>query len=322
VIRVLLLLTALAGFASDAVAQDKLEPSDPIASIDGEPILLGELNLILVDRLRIRDLDKAPLDVQRAAAMILVRQHLALRTLRRQGGDALDAMINRQIETFATDAKRRGSSLEKYARQRKADQASVRADMMWRFAWAQYLKSRLNDQTLRSYYARHRDKYAGGRWEVSQIFVKMDSRDETSVGVAESRMNEIVAELRGASSLEPAFAAAAREHSDAGSSPDGGKIGWVEGDGDLPSIVMKAVRAAKIGELSGPIRSPLGLHLILVHQFDRKEVPFEQLTDLAQLRRDAADALFNLLLREQQDAKILWYIGELKPPANVSVIPK
>ncbi len=321
-IRFLLSLTAVAGLSLGSVAQDKLEPSDPIASIDGEPIYLGELNLILVDRLRIGNPDQAPPEVQRAAAMILVRQHLALRSLRRQGGDALDAMIKRQIEAFATDAKRRGSSLEKYARQRKANEASLRADMTWRFAWAQYLKSRLTDQTLQSFYARHRDKYAGGRWDVSQIFVKMDPKDETSVGIAESRMNEIVAELRAATSLEPAFAAAAREHSDAGSSPDGGKIGWVEGNGDLPSIVMKGVRAAKIGAVTGPIRSPLGLHLILVHQFERKDVPFEQLTDHAPLRRDAADALFNILLRAQKDAKVSWYISEFKPPANVSVIPQ
>ncbi len=165
------------------------------------------------------------------------------------------------------------------------------------------MKSRLTDKVLQSFYARNRDKYAGGRWEVSQIFLKMDPKDDTSVGIAELRMNDIVSELRDASSIETAFAAAAREHSDAGTSNDGGKIGWVEGNGDLPSAVMKSVREAKIGKVTGPIRSPLGLHLILVHQFQRKDVAFEELTDHALLRRDAADALFEILLKAAKRRK-------------------
>ena len=135
-------------------------------------------------------------------------------------------------------------------------------------------------------------------------------------------MTSIVAELREASSIEAAFATAAREHSDGGSADEGGKIGWVEGNGDLPSTVMKSVREAKIGEVTPPIRSPLGLHLILVHQFQRNDVAFEDLTDHAQLRRDAADALFEILLKGQKDAKISWYVDALKPPTNVAVIPQ
>ncbi len=320
-IRILFVCLSVVFLSLNAHSEDKFGPDDPIASINGEPIFLGELNLILVERLKIRDLDNATLDVQRATALMLVRQHLALRTLREQGGASLESIIDRQIEAFASDAKRRGSSLEDYAKKRKSNERSLRADLTWRIAWAQYLKSRLNDRVLKSYYTRHRDKYAGGKWEVSQIFLKMDPKDANSVGIAENRMDNIVSELRDASSLESAFAAAAKENSDAGSSTDGGKVGWVEGSGDLPAVVMKAVREAKIGQLAGPVRSPLGLHLILVHQFKQNDVPFEELTDLAQLRRDAADALFEFLLAAQKDAKISWYIKALQPP-GIAIIPQ
>ena len=302
--------------------EEKFGPDDPFASIDGEPIFLGELNLILVDRLRIRDLDRATMDVQRATALMLVRQHLALRTLRKQGGATLDSMIERQIESFASDTKRRGSSLEEYAKKRKSNARSLRADLSWRFAWAQYLKSRLNSKVLKSFYQRNSDKYAGGKWEASQIFFKIDPKDANSIGIAENRMQNVVANLRNASSLETAFAAAARDESDAGSAQSGGKLGWVEGNGDLPEIVMKTIREAEAGKLAGPVRSPLGLHLILVHQFKRNDIPFEQLDDHAQLRRDAADALFALLLKQQSSAKISWYITEFKPPDSVAIIPQ
>lgn len=35
-----------------------LEPGDPIASIDGKPVFFGELNLVLTERLKARDLQR------------------------------------------------------------------------------------------------------------------------------------------------------------------------------------------------------------------------------------------------------------------------
>lgn len=321
-IRYLLLCSVLLVPLADLFAEEKFGPDDPFASINGEPVFLGELNLILVERLKIKDLDRVPMNVQQATALILVRQHLALRSLKKQGGASLDAMLGRQISAFADDAKRRGTSLEDYARKRQSNERSLRADLTWRFAWAQYLKSRLNDKVLKSFYDRNREKYGAGAWEVSQIFLKFDRKDDTSIGVAESRINNIAAQLRDATSLDSAFAEAASDHSDGGTAADGGKLGWVEGNGDLPKVVMNAVRQAKAGELAGPVKSPLGFHLILVQQFKQKDIPFEELSDHAQLRRDAADALFQMLLKEQKDAKVAWYIGGLKPPGNQPIIPQ
>lgn len=321
-IRFLTLCSVLFVPLANLSAEEKFGPDDPFASIDGEPVFLGELNLILVERLKMKNLDRVPMNVQRATALILVRQHLALRSLKKQGGASLDAMLGRQINAFADDAKRRGTSLEDYARKRQSNERSLRADLTWRFAWAQYLKSRLNDKVLKSFYDRNREKYGAGQWDVSQIFLKFDRKDDTSIGVAENRINNIAAQLRDATSLDLAFAEAASDHSDGGTAADGGKLGWVEGNGDLPKVVMNAVRQSKAGELAGPVKSPLGFHLILVHQFKQKDIPFAELSDHAQLRRDAADALFQMLLKEQKDAKIAWYIGGLKPPGNQPIIPQ
>ena len=149
-----------------ACADEKWSPSDPIAAIDGEPIFLGELNLILTERLKARDLDRVGIQVQQATAALLVRRHLALASLKQEGGDALQAIVDRQIESFASEAKRRGSSLEQHARARLADQKSLEADIAWRASWGQYLKSRLNETNLRRFFERERATYAGGRWEV------------------------------------------------------------------------------------------------------------------------------------------------------------
>ncbi len=316
------LLAWCGGTGIRATADDKLEPGDPIAAIDGDPIYLGELNLILTERLKARDLDKLGIQVQQATATLLVRRHLALKSLREQGGEMLEAMIRRQLEMYAAEVKRRGSSMEEQAKSKMADENSLAADIAWRTAWSQYLKSRLNDANLRSFFDQHPDRYAGTRWEVSQIFIKVDPRSAASVKATEASLSELADELRASGAVDEAFADAARQHSESGSAAQGGMVGWVENDGDLPASVMAAVRTTAVGQVSAPVRSPLGMHLLLVHQTEPGKLSFDDLTDVAQLRRDATDALFDALVARQRGAKVTWFVAALKPPPSVALFPE
>ena len=315
-------LTILCLMSGVVFGDDDLEPGDPIAAIDGDPIYLGELNLVLTERLNVRDLDRVGVEVQQATAALLVRRHLAMKSLEMQGGAALSSMLDRQVEAYAADLRRRGSSLEQQARARKANEKSLIADMRWRNAWAQYLKSRLSDANLRRFFEQRRNHYAGTRWEVSQIFVKADMRDTTSVAAAEANVAELAEQIRENPSPDEAFSDAAIQYSESPTAADGGKVGWVQNDGDLPGSVMQAIRNTKPGAIAGPVRSPLGLHLVFVHQQEAGKLGFDGLTDQAQLRRDAANALFDALIMQQADAKISWFVAALKPPATVPIIPE
>jgi hypothetical protein len=155
-----LLMILLSGDAQ-ALAEDQLEPGDPIAAIDGEPVYLGELNLILTERFRLQDLEAIPIEVQRATALLLVRRHLALKTLEAQGGDALRSLIGKRIEAFAAEAKRRGSSVEQQAKARASDEKSLNADLAWRVVWGEYLKSKMTEQNLRRFFDKHPQTYGG-----------------------------------------------------------------------------------------------------------------------------------------------------------------
>ncbi len=305
-----------------ARAEETYHIDDPFASIDGQPIFLGELNLVLVDRLKLRDVGKANPPLRQAIAATLVRQHLAMRSLRNQGKKQLQQLINQHIASFEKELKRRGSSLQQYAKQRSSNEPSLRNSLSWQVAWRGYLKSRLTEANLKTYFSRNREKYAGGRWDVSQIFLKVDLSDQNAVSAISERLAKLMDEVKQSDSPTSAFAAAARSHSQGGSADEGGHVGWVQKDGDLPSVVMAAVRSTSPGKTSDVIRSPLGLHVVFVHQHETSDQSYEQLADHAQLRRDAADALFAQLVAKQKDAKVSWYIADLKPPANVSLIPQ
>ena len=121
-------------------------------------------------------------------------------------------------------------------------------------------------------------------------------------------MKELADELSASDSPANAFAEAAEQHSESASATDGGRVGWVSGEGDLPPEVIEAVRQTAVCKVSDPVQSKLGLHLILVHAIEAGTQTFNTLTDQAALRRDAADALFNALVDSQSSAKVKWFV--------------
>jgi parvulin-like peptidyl-prolyl isomerase len=127
-------------------------------------------------------------------------------------------------------------------------------------------------------------------------------------------MQKLADELRSVRHIDQEFAERARRLSEAASAEDGGRIGWVGERGDLPEDVMAAIRRLGRGEISDPVVTPLGVHLVLLHDHQVGHGTFDELTDRAQLRRDAANALFDSLLDQQRGARVLWHDESLRPP--------
>ncbi len=302
-------------------AQTKLEVSDPIAAIDGQPILLGELNLVLADRFGRNQLDRIPQHVKQAAAVLLVRRHLAMRSLQRLGGESLEAQLQRTVDEASTNARRHGDSLANLASDRQADERCLIAELRWHSAWAHYLQSRMTNENLQRFYALNPLKYGGGRWNVSHLFLATADSPEADETNVQHSISELANQLTQSQSLSDDFAQLARRYSDSGSAQQGGALGWVQKQGDLPKPVMDLIRATPPGKVGGPVRSPLGWHLVLVHQVDAKGCSFGEVTDQSQLRRDAAGALFHSLVTRQADTTVTWFDTLFRPPASVEVIP-
>jgi len=72
----------------------------------------------------------------------------------------------------------------------------------------------------------------------------------------------------------------ARSYSNDGSSANGGDIGWVYSGDTVPEF-ERAMNALKPGEVSEPVESPFGVHLIQVLERKTQEIPQERLRLLA-----------------------------------------
>jgi len=125
------------------------------------------------------------------------------------------------------------------------------------------------------------------------------------------RMNEIVAETEARRRLEEIkakldaggdFAEFARAQSEDASSAKGGELGWLS-PGDTVPEFEKAMDALKPGEISEPVQSPFGWHLIQVLERRTEDLTKERERQLARqaLRARKADEVFTDWVRQQRD---------------------
>jgi peptidyl-prolyl cis-trans isomerase SurA len=102
----------------------------------------------------------------------------------------------------------------------------------------------------------------------------------------------------------------ARLHSEDASASKGGDLGWIN-PGDTVPDFEKAMNALQVGEISEPVRSPFGLHLIQVQERRTQDVTQERQRLLARqaIRERKAEEAFQDWVRQIRDSAYV----ELRP---------
>lgn len=131
------------------------------------------------------------------------------------------------------------------------------------------------------------------------------------------RVNELVSDAEARHKLESLkerldnggdFAELARTHSTDLSAPKGGDLGWLY-QGDTVPDFERAMDALKIGEVSAPIRSPFGWHLIQVQERRTEDASAERRRQVARqaLRDRKLDEAYQDWLSQLRDRAYVEY---------------
>lgn len=104
------------------------------------------------------------------------------------------------------------------------------------------------------------------------------------------------------------FSELARLNSEDGSASKGGDLGWIS-PGDTVPEFERALNALKPGELSPPVRSPFGWHLIEVLERRQQDVTADRRKMQARMaiRERKADEAFQEFVRQQRDQAYIEY---------------
>lgn len=116
----------------------------------------------------------------------------------------------------------------------------------------------ITEEKVREVYDRDYGADAGGiEWNASHILVE-----------TEEEAAALVEEARGSAS----FVKLAQEHSTGPSGPNGGALGWF-GDGMMVPEFQAAVADMTVGEISDPVQTQFGWHVIMLNETRVKEGP-------------------------------------------------
>lgn len=222
---------------------------------------------------------------------------VALEDVRRQN--------NREPEQFVQLLAEEGYTLESYKAFMRKHLARLKLVNL-------KVRSRVkvSDEDLRAEYARF-SRMEGEDPEVHarHILVKVDpGAPAEKVKAAEEKAQALAAEAR-----RPGvdFVELAKAKSEGPSASDGGDLGFFKRGMMVPEF-DKVAFALQPGEVSDPVRTRFGFHVIRVDERRAAEVaPFE----------DVRDQLRERLLRGQMEKYTAQYVQELKQKASVEIKP-
>lgn len=266
---------------TSAADSDKDDALDAIAAmVNDEAVLASDVEeqlYLYLQRANARP-DPAQLDTLRRQILDqLIDEKLLLAEAKRQGMTASDAEIEKQIDQAIADAKERLGGEAAYREQLKREnttEAQLREKyrgelrrqlMVRRLVEKQFPRRPVPQTEAEAYFAAHKDKFpkvpAEMRLSVIQITPEPDS-----AAVAAGRAKALAARRRIVAGEK--FAKVAAEVSDdPGSKDAGGDVGFFT-HGRMEKAFEDVAFSAPLHQLSQPVRSPYGWHLIEVLERD------------------------------------------------------
>jgi hypothetical protein len=247
-----------------------------------------------------------------------------------------------ELETLDQKLREAGSSLEAYCGRSGIRREALQRHLQWDLSWSRYVARRVTDESLEKFYNLYPGEFDGRRrqlahivlpWSTGPAAIGTEGDDEsdnsaTADGQADRRLSRWPkplpegAEERSANLAsirqrilagEMTFAAAAALYSQGATAAEGGDLGWVIRQGPLSEAVSRAAFRLKIGEISPPIVSPHGVHLITVLAEEPGSLSFAQAKD--RVKRVAIEELWQTILQQESARLSIEFSPPTKPSA-------
>ena len=282
---VALVLTAalVAGGAVTLLAQSQ---DDVVAWVNGEPITRDELYEEMVRYVGTQVLDEMIL-------IKLVRQEAAQRGVQVSDDDVAAELAT--IEEDVGGPEQLQSVLQMYNMTYDDLKQQVTLNLLLRALVGPEIE--VTEDEIRSYFDENRERL-GQPEQVRARHILVETEEQAK-------------ELKERLAAGEDFAALAKEHSiDRGSAARGGDLGWF-GRGVMVEPFEKAAFSLKPGEVSDPVQTDFGYHLILVEE--RREARE------AVLDEETRSAIEDQLRAEKLSQRIPEWLNELRSNADVEI---
>lgn len=288
-------------------ATPKNQESDPnkvLATVNGENISQGEVDKILnrfgnqIDKEQTSAATKQVLDG-------LITQKLIMQFIRNTKIEAspadIDAELNKVREDVKSNPSLSGQTLEQVLASHGSSIDDLKNDITISLSLEKYLGKDLDDQKVKAYFDQNKSAYDGTEIKASHILVDTrQMKTEEELAQAKEKIKKAKAEVDGGKD----FAEVASQYSDCPSKSKGGDLGFFKRKGQMVEPFAAAAFALKVGQISDPIKTNFGYHIIKVTEIKKgNDVNFDDIKH--DLKLDLMSESVNVLLAQlREKAKI------------------
>jgi len=308
--------------SADATKSDEAAPvvEKPIAvTINGEPIYVEEVNALWDKISKSRQWTVKPPDQTRAELLReIMYRRVVEQMLLRNDAFVTEAEIKKEFDRLDDNAQAHRTTLDKLLASKGVTREVLRHEIIWGVGWKRYLERNLAE-ALEGYFDQHRKELDGTEMHVRHILFRSDR-----AGPPNDQMVQLANKVREEiESGKITFDDAVQKYSAGPSKQRGGDLGFIPRYGAIAEDFAKAAFALDKGQISEPVPTTFGVHLIRIEDIKSGEKQWTEL--IAQIQQAAASDMFLRVARQQLQAAKLEFTGlvpYLKPPTDELVKPR
>lgn len=290
----------------EAVAPQKRkgDSSKVLATVNGENIIQEDVDHVLGRFGNQISEDQVPAVTQQILDG-LITQKLILQFIRDNKLEPSKTEIETEVNKVREDIKANpglaGQTLEQVLESHGSSIDDLKKDITISLSLEKYLGKDLDDQKIKAYFEQNRSAYDESEVKASHVLVDTrQMKSETELAQAKEKINKIKAEIDAGKD----FAEAAKQYSDCPSKEKGGDLGFFKRKGQMVEPFAAAAFALKTGQISGPVQTQFGYHLIKVTEIKKgKDINFD--TIKPNVKQDILSEKAKVLIAQlRQNAKI------------------
>jgi len=266
-----------------------------LATVDGDPITVYQLKKFAAMNLRARQLSGS----MDPAALLdaLIGDKLLEKEVSDKGIVVRDEDVDHYMDTIKErnqlDDQRLKEAIEKQGLTVETYRVQLREEIQKAQLMNREIRGKVNvtPEEVQRYYEAHISEYSTpARLQVAHILFHLQpDAPADKVAAVTAKAQEVYGRLKKGAD----FAETAKQYSEDPTGQNGGDLGWFK-QGELLDSLEKAAMTLKVGEVSEPIRTKIGLHLVKLEA--REGESHQSLDELADRIKEQ---LYNAALEER-----------------------
>jgi parvulin-like peptidyl-prolyl isomerase len=278
------------------------QANQPVALVNGASIAQWELDAAM-ERVPkpstpVSDTQKKAMQRQLLAMMI---DELLLQQFVQKKVPAPDpAVIQQRVAELEKALQMQKKTLQTYCQETGQTEAQLRTRIATVIQWNAYARKQITDEQVKRFYDSNKDLFDGTTIRASHVYVKAPPGDAKADQAAKQLMQTVHREALAGRD----FAALAKKYSQDNAAAQGGDVGYFPQRSSDPDPFIRTASNLKVGQISEPVRSEWGWHLIkLTERKAGKPSTFAEMQEEARLM--CADELrLSVVAQERKTAKI------------------